>query len=156
MPADTSPPIVTTHHEIPGSAASWPATAAGWFGAAILLLTFGVQAYWAGGGGAGAQFHQPWAAAAVATTCTLGAAVLLLARIGVLLVPLPRWLLRAGPWMLSALFAVLAATHFVALARHRSGDWQIDLQGPLLLLLAGLCLVVASDERPGVHARPVD
>ena len=85
--------------------------------------------------------------AAWTTIWTLGGAALLLARIGVLLVPLPRWLLRAGPWVLAAaFFGSLAAGNLVALASHSSGDWRIDFQGPLLLLLVGLCIVVSSEK----------
>jgi hypothetical protein len=36
--------------------------------------------------------------------------------------------------------------HLWALATDSGSDWRIDVQGPLLLLLAGLCIVVASEE----------
>lgn len=148
MPADSpAPPIRTTtpEHE---SSASALVRASGCIGAAILALVFAIQAYWATSD-AGPNFHPllpPMVAAALTITSTLGAAALLLKRIGVLAVPAPSWLVRAGPWLLTALFAFLAAAHLRALADNPSGNWQIDFQGPLLLLLAGLCIIVASEE----------
>ena len=146
MTADSAPTTATTPaYRSPSSSL---VRAAGCISAAILVVVFAIQAYWAlsdAGREFDAMLPAP-AAAALTTTWTLGAAALLLTRIGVLAVPMPRWLLRSGPWLLTAFFASLALAHLLALAADRSGDWQIDLQGPLLLLLAGLCIVVASEE----------
>ena len=148
MPADSPPPTIRASTPEDRSSSSSLVRAAGCISAAILVVVFAIQAYWAAGD-AGPDFDPmlpPLAVAALTITWTLGAAVLLLTRIGVLAVPLPRWLLRVGPWVLTAFFSLLALANFLALAAGSSGDWQIDFQGPLLLLLAGLCLVVASEE----------
>ena len=137
MPPDSPPPTLRTTTPEDRSPAS-------------ALLIFAVQAYWAASD-AGPNFRPllpPVLAAGLTITSTLGAAVLLLTRIGVLSVPLPRWLVRVGPALLAAFFALLAAAHLRALAAEPSGDWQIDFQGPLLLLLAGLCIIVASEGPP--------
>ncbi len=125
------------------------ACVAGWLCAAILVWLFVIQALWALTD-AGPDFRpllSPLAAGALTIAWTLGAAVLLLTRVGTLALPLPRWLLRAAPWVLCAFFAVLALAHLHQFATNASGDWRIDLQGPLLLLLAGLCIIVASEPR---------
>ena len=148
MPTDSPPSTISTTNLKQRSSPSALVLGAGCIGAAILVLIFAIQAYWAASD-AGPHFRpllSPLVVGALTLTSTLGAAVLLLTRIGVLAVPLPRWLLRASPWLLSALFAWLAARHLRAMAVDPSGGWQIDLQGPLLLLLAGLCIIVASEE----------
>lgn len=155
MSADTPPPAIpATKAEFP-SPSSLLVRAAACICAAVLVLVFAFLVYWKTGG-AGRDLHTPlppMAAVALDTVWTLGAAVLLLTRIGVLALPLPRWLVRVGPWLLTALFTLLAAAHLRALAAEPSGDWQIDFQGPLLLLLAGLCIIVASEE-PSEPRRP--
>lgn len=115
--------------------------------AGILVLVFAVQVYWATGD-AGQRFRPMlgWpVTVALTTVWTLGAAALLLTRVGLLTLPVPSWLVRVAPWALTAFLALLALGHLVAVATRPSGDWQIDLQGPLLLLLAGLCIIVASE-----------
>lgn len=148
MPADRPPSTISTTSSEQPSSPSPLVLAAGWIGAVILMLVFAIQAYWAASD-AGPDFRPllpPLVAGVLTITTTLGAAVLLLTRIAVLPIHLPRWLLRTGPWLLTALFALLATEHLRATAVNPSGDWQIDLQGPLLLLLAGLCIIVASEE----------
>lgn len=116
----------------------------------ILVLVFATIVYWhVGGEAADLRYRSslpPLLIAAANTVWTLGAAGLLLTRVGLLAAPLPSWLLRIGPWALTAFFALLALLHFASMADGPRGDWQNDLQGPLLLLLAGLCIVVASEE----------
>ncbi len=148
MPADHPPSTISPTNLEQRSPPSALVRAAGCIGAAILVLVLAIQAYWAASD-AGPHFRPllpPLVAGALTITATLGPAVLLLTRIGVLAVSLPRWLLRVGPWLLTAFFALLASGHLRARAVNPSGDWQIDLQGPLLLLLAGLCMIVASEE----------
>lgn len=148
MPADGSPPTARTPQPEPRSSSSRLVFAAGCISAAILVLIFAIQAYWATSD-AGPNFEPllpPLAAATLTIGSTLGAAALLLTRIGVLALPLPSWLVRVGPWALAAFFAWLSLGHLQARTTNPSGDWQIDLQGPLLLLLVGLCLIVASEE----------
>jgi hypothetical protein len=148
MPAGRPPSTISTTNPEPPSSPSALVLAAGWIGAVILMLVFAIQAYWAASD-AGPHFRPllpPLVVGALTITTTLGAAVLLLTRVAVLAIHLPRWLLRAGPWLLTAFFASVAAGHLRAVAANPTGDWQIDLQGPLLLLLAGLCIIVASEE----------
>ncbi len=159
MSADHTSPAVpeTTSEYRPPSAVA--GRAAGWIAAVILLSAFAAHAYWlAGGGPAGSDFKPllpPLLAAAQAVTLTLGAAALLLTRIGVIPLRMPRWLLRIGPWALSVIFAVAA---FQSLFATTTGSGQegralLDFQGPLFLLLAGLCLIVAGSDLPGRRAR---
>lgn len=148
MPADGPPLSISTTKLEQRSFPSALVRAAGCIGAGILVLVFAIQAYWAASD-AGPDLRPllpPLVVGAITITSTLGAAVLLLARVAVLAVPLPRWLLHLGPWLLTAFFALLAGGHLRAMAVNPSGDWQIDLQGPLLLLLAGLCIIVASEQ----------
>ncbi len=145
MPPDHLTPAVPT--TTPRS--SMLVRAAGCISAAILILVFASFAYWELSGRTPADFHPRFPPlVTIASMCvgTLGAAALLLTRIGVLAAPVPRWLLRLAPWMLAAFYALLALSHFLAMADRPSGNWQTDLQGPLLLLLAGLCIVVASED----------
>jgi len=113
-------------------------------GVAILMLVFAATVYVVSGAGGDFQPRfPPLVMIAWTTVWTLGPAALLLTRIGMLAAPLPKWLLRVGPWLLAAYFASFALLHFLSTADGRSGDWQM---GPLLLVLAGLCIVVASEE----------
>lgn len=100
----TSPavPETTSEYRPPSAVAG---RAAGWIAAVIFLSGFAAHAYWvAGGWAAGSDFEPllpPLLAAAQAVTLTLGAAALLLTRIGVIPLRMPRWLLRRGPWALA-------------------------------------------------------
>jgi hypothetical protein len=120
--------------------------------AAILMLIFAIIVYLVSGVGQ-REFEPrfpPLLMIAWTSLWTVGAAALLLTRIGALAAPLPRWLLRVGPWVLAAFFACFAFLQFLSIPEGRSGDWQMDLQGPLSLLVSGLCIVVASEE-PATH-----
>ncbi|MCA1699757.1 MAG: hypothetical protein LC790_12975 [Actinobacteria bacterium] len=101
MSADrTSPPVpeTTSKYRPPSAVAG---RAAGWIAAVILLSGFVAYAYWLAGGSwvAGSDFEPllpPLLAAAQAVTLSLGAAALLLTRIGVIALRMPRCLLRMG------------------------------------------------------------
>jgi hypothetical protein len=152
MPADRPPPTIPATTLAPRSRPSLLVRAAGCTSAAILVLVFAYMVYWLTAG-AGRHFHSPLPPlplAAWTTVWTLGAAALLLTRVGVLAASLPRWLVRVGPWLLTVFFAAFALLRLLLPGDGPSGDWQIDLQGPLLLLLAGLCIIVASEE-PAEH-----
>ncbi|MDQ3676069.1 MAG: DUF3995 domain-containing protein [Actinomycetota bacterium] len=122
-------------------------TAAGHAGAAILLLVFGFHAYWAAGGtwaaatAYGSPEIPPQAASAVVAVLIACAAVLLLARIGVLAVPLPRWMLRVGTWMLVVVFALAGVNNLIQAPDAYARDWHIYFFGPLMLTLAALCAI---------------
>ncbi len=128
--------------------------AAGRVGAAILLLACGFHAYWAAGGESGAATAYgspqlpPQAATAVVAILIGCAALLLLARIGVLAVPLPRWMLRVGTWVLVAVFALAGVTNLIQAPDAYARDWHIYFFGPLLLTLAALC-AIAERSTPG-------
>jgi len=159
MAADRTSPAVaeTTSEYRPPSAVA--GRAAGWIAAVILLSAFAAHAYWlAGGGPAGSDFKPllpPLLVAALAVTLTLGAAVLLLTRIGVIALSMPPWLLRIGPWALSVIYALVAFQSLFATITRSGQDARalLDFLGPLFLLLAGLCMIVAGSDLPGRRAR---
>ncbi|MBA3327986.1 MAG: DUF3995 domain-containing protein, partial [Solirubrobacterales bacterium] len=120
--------------------------AAGCVGAAILLIVCGFHAYWAAGGqwaaatAFGSPELPPQAATAVVAILIAGAAVLLLARIGVVAAPLPFWMLRVGNRVLVAVFALVGVNNLIQAPDAYARDWHIYLFGPLLLTLAALCV----------------
>ena len=128
--------------------------AAGHVGVAILLLVLGFHAYWGAGGtwGAATAFGSPEipppAASAVVAVLIACAAVLLLARIGVLSVPLPRWMLRVGTWVLVVVFALAGVTNLIQAPDAYARDWHIYFFGPLLLTLAALCAIAERSTPP--------
>ncbi len=130
-------------------AATPTAKAAGYAAAAILLFAFGFHAYWGAGGtwGAAVAYGSPDipapTASAVVAVLIACAGALLLARIGVAALPLPRWLLRVGSWLLVAVFALAGATNLIQDPDAYARDWHIYFFGPLLLTLAALCAIVA-------------
>ncbi|CAA9479709.1 MAG: hypothetical protein AVDCRST_MAG67-784 [uncultured Solirubrobacteraceae bacterium] len=127
---------------------------AGKLAAAILLLACGFHAFWAAGGewGAATAYGSPQlppqAATAVIAVLIGCAALLLLARIGVLAMPLPRWMLRVGTWVLVAVFALAGVTNLIQTPDAYARDWHIYFFGPLLLTLAALC-AIAERSIPG-------
>jgi len=144
MPADSPSQTGRDSYSEHGSSSSLLVRTTACTTAAILVLLFVVQAYWTVAD-AGPHFRPqlPVMAAVLTAVSTLGAAALLLTRIGVLTTRLPGWLVWGGPWLLAVFYGWLGLTHLLT---ADSGQWQIDLQGPLLLLLAGLCIIVASEE----------
>ncbi len=132
-----------------GRAPTSTTAAAGYAGAAILLCASAFHAYWAAGGQWGAAVSYgspelpPQAATAAVAVLIAGAALLLLARIGAVSAPLPRWMLRAGTWVLVAVFALAGATNLIQPQDAYAREWHIYFFGPLLLALAGLCAIVA-------------
>ena len=132
-----------------GRAATSTASAAGYAGAAILLFAFVFHAYWGAGGtwGAAVAYGSPQipapAASAVVAVLIACAAALLLARIGVAALPLPRWMLRVGTWVLVVVFALAGVTNLIQDPDAYARDWHIYFFGPLMLTLAALCAIVA-------------
>lgn len=121
--------------------------AAGRLAAAILLLVVGFHVYWAAGGeweaatAYGSPQLPPQAATAVVAVLIGCAALLLLARIGVLAMPLPRWMLRVGTWVLVVVFALAGVNNLIQAPDAYARDWHIYFFGPLLLTLAALCAI---------------
>ncbi len=158
MSADRTSPAVpeTTSEYRPPSAVA--GRTAGWIAAVLLLSGFAAHAYWLARGGAGSDFEPllpPLLAAALAVTLTLGAAALLLTCIGAIPLRMPRWLLRIGPWALSVIFAVAAFQSLLATTTRsgQDGPALLDFQGPLFLLLAELCMIVAGSDLPCRRAK---
>jgi hypothetical protein len=77
-------------------------------------------------------------ASAVAVVIWLFAAVVVLGRVGIQVVPLPAVVLTWGTWILVVLLTVGAIMNFASSSR-----WERFLWAPLALLLALLTLVVA-------------
>lgn len=126
MSADRSSPPVpeTTSKYRPPSAVA--GHAAGWIAAVILLSGIATHAYWLAGGSwvAGSDF-EPLLPPRQAVTLTLGAAALLLTRIGVIPPRMPHWLLRIGSWALSVIFAVAASQSlFATTTRSGQEGWR--------------------------------
>ncbi|MCA1679638.1 MAG: hypothetical protein LC777_12165 [Actinobacteria bacterium] len=127
MSTDQLPPTIPATTPEPRSRPSLLVRAAACISATILVLVFATIVYWHVGGAAG-DFHYrsslpPLLIAASDTVWTLGAAGLLLTRVGMLAAPLPRWLLRVGPWLLTAFFAFFALLHVASMADGPRGDW---------------------------------
>lgn len=133
---------------------STPMSITGAAGAAILLFASGFHAYWGAGGtwGAATAYGSPElpapAASAVVAVLIACAAVLLLARIGVLAVALPSWMLRVGNWVLVVVFALAGANNLIQAPDAYARDWHIYFFGPLLLTLAALCAIAARSTPP--------
>lgn len=127
---------------------------AGIASAAILAGACAIHAYWAAGGSWGAATAYgspdlpPQAASAVVAGLIAAAALVLLARVGVLATRVPDRLLRSGTWTLVAVFAVAAASNLVQPQGAYARDWHVYFFGPLLLILAGLCASAAGYRRP--------
>jgi hypothetical protein len=66
------------------------------------------------------------------------AAAIILVRAGFSVRFIPRTIARVGSWILVALLALGALANFAS-----ESSWERFLLGPVTLLLAGLCLVVA-------------
>lgn len=154
MPTDTPPPARhATERRLPSLSPSMP-RAAGFVGAAILLLACGFHAYWAAGGvwGAATAYGSPelppQAITAVVAILIAGAALLLLARIGVLAAPLPRWMLGGGTWVLVAVLALAGVSNLIQPQDSYARDWHIYFFGPLLMALAALCAIAARSKPP--------
>ena len=77
-----------------------------------------------------------------------GAALLLLARIGALAAPLPRWILGVGTWVLAAVFALAGVSNLIHPQDGYARDWHIYFFGPLLMILAALCAIAARSKPP--------
>lgn len=129
--------------------------AAGYVGASILTIAWAFHAYWAAGGewGAATAYGStdlpPQAATALVTVLIAGAGLFLLARVGGIPAPLPRWMLRIGPWMLAATFALAGVTNLIQPKDAYARDWHIYFFGPLLVTLAALCATSATAALPG-------
>ena len=76
------------------------------------------------------------------------ASLFLLVRIGALLLPLPAGLLRWGSWALVVAFGLVAIGNLTAPADSYARGWHVFFFGPLVLLLAVLCAVVARSPIP--------
>jgi hypothetical protein len=95
----------------------------------------------------------PRGVVAVVTLLIAAAALLVACRISALAARLPAGLLRWGPWLLVGAFALVGLGNLTAPADSYARDWHIFFFGPLLLILAALCAVVARSPVPGSRSR---
>ena len=86
-------------------------------------------------------------ASAVAVGVWVLATLIVLGRAGFGVTPLPSGVVRWGTWVLVGMLLLGALMNFISPSR-----WERFLWGPLALILAGLCLVVA--RAGGVAAGP--
>ena len=80
-------------------------------------------------------------ASAASVVIWLVAAIVILGRVGIGIVPLPAWVTSVGAWVLVALSALGALVNFASSSRWERFGW-----GPLALVLALLSLMVALSE----------
>ena len=129
------------------------ATAAGYTAVAILAVAFLFHAYWALGGDWGAATAYgstdlpPRAVVAVVAVLIAGAASIVLGQMGLWGHALPQRLLRLGAWACSVAFALAGLGNLTAPADSYAREWHVLVIGPLLLVLAALCAVVARGAR---------
>ncbi|MBA3421246.1 MAG: DUF3995 domain-containing protein [Thermoleophilaceae bacterium] len=135
------------------------ARAVGHVAVAILAAAFAFHLYWTLGGEWGAVTAYgstdlpPRGVVAVVTLLIAAAALLVACRISALAARLPAGLLRWGPWLLVGAFALVGLGNLTAPADSYARDWHIFFFGPLLLILAALCAVVARSPVPGSRSR---
>ena len=133
------------------------ARAAGFAVATVLAIAFMFHAYWAAGGDWGAATSYgsqelPPAGVVAAVAALIGAAVVfVLIRIGTVSVPLPQRLLRWGPWALVVVFALAGLGNFAAPADSYAREWHVGFFGPLLVVVAALCALVARSPLPATN-----
>jgi hypothetical protein len=149
MPADSPSPTIAAPLPEHRSLSSTLAPVAGSVAAGMLLAGSAISAYWgtAGASGAAASFRPLVPHLAFAALCFVAAA-LLLACIGVLAAPWPRWMLREGPRVLTVLFASAALAPVFTAPRDLARNSQLFVGVGLYALLAALCEIVARAERP--------
>ena len=122
--------------------------------AAILAVAFVVHVYWALGGewaaatAYGSKDLPPAGVVALVSGLIGVAAACVLVRIGTLAVRLPTPMLRWGPWALVAVFALAGLGNLAAPAGSYAREWHIGFFGPLLLVVAILCVLVARSPLP--------
>lgn len=144
----------TSYSETSSTQRTRAGRAAGGAVAAILSIAFLFHAYWAAGGewGAatayGSKDLPPQAVVAAVAALIAVAVVFVLIRIGAVSVPLPERLLRWGPWALAGVFAFAALGNFTAPADSYAREWHVAFFGPLLLVIALLCALVARSPLP--------
>ena len=153
MSADFPSPTLDTTASQARPRPSSLARPAAWAATAILLGLTGVHSYWAAGGEWATDPNflprfDPLVTSGVACILLVAAAALLLARVGVPIVTLPRPLLRVGPGALCGAFAVIGLTNVLVPPMSPAADWQIYFFGPLLWAVAALCAIIAAAE-PG-------
>jgi hypothetical protein len=84
-------------------------------------------------------------ASAFAAGVWVFAVLIVLERAGFQVSPLPSGFVRSGTWILIGVLPLGALMNFASRSR-----WERFLWGPVALLLAGLCLVVARGGQPQV------
>jgi len=104
-----------------------------------LLLAFGAPLGHAAWGGDSADLSSAQRAGSAVSVAFYAAACLaVLSRVGVASRPRSRPLTRWGPWCLAVVLGVAALANFASQSR-----WESYVLGPLAVVLAALCVVVA-------------
>ena len=125
---------------------------AGFAAVAALLVAAAFHAYWALGGdwaaaeAFGSKDLPPRALVLVPLAFIVGAILVLLGRMEVWRSRLPGSLFRWGTWALVAVFALVGAGNLAGTDEY-AREWHVFFIGPLLIVLALLCAVVARGPR---------
>ena len=127
---------------------------AGSAAATILSLACAIHIYWALGGewaaatAFGSTDLPPRGVVAVVAALIAGSVAVILARIAAWRVRLPVWLLGWSPWALALVFAFVGVNNLLAPEDSYAREWHVFFFGPLLLVVAILCAVIARSPIP--------
>lgn len=121
--------------------------------AAIFLVVAAFQIYWAFGGpwGLNAVWGGTYSdlparlqfASGVSAVVMVAAGIIVVGRTGLCSVPIPFGVLRWGTRILVVLMTLSALANFAS-----SSNWEQFLNGPVALLQAILCLIIARSAEP--------
>ena len=154
--------ISEIHSSAPAARESVPrrfGVQAGWSAVAVLAVAAALHVYWAlGGDWAAATAYGdtdlPPSAVVWAMAAAIVVAILtLLGRLGAWGRSLPAVVFRAGTWAVTVVVALVAVGNLLAPAGSYGRAWHVFLIGPLLLVLAGLCALLARTPDRGAATR---
>ncbi len=140
--------MTTRAAELPTRAAPGAARAAAFLVAAALLVVSAFQFFWASGATWGAaevlgvEEVEPTLALQVGSgiigALLVGAALVVLGRVGVWGERLPRWIFHWGTWAIAAALLLVSLQNFAA-----ETNWERFAWGPIALVLTLLTVLVA-------------
>ncbi len=121
--------------------------------AGVFIAVAGLQLFWAAGGDwglsaawGGTYSHLPArlrVASALSAAVLIVGAVIVLTRAGYWASPVPFRVLRWGTWVFVVVLALSALGNLAS-----SSNWERFLNGPIALLVALLCFIVARSAEP--------
>jgi hypothetical protein len=121
--------------------------------ASVFIIVAAFQIYWALGGAwglsaawGGAHTELPAglrAASAISAVLLVAGAIVVLGRAGYRVVTVPAGVLRWGTWVVVAFLAVSSLGNFAS-----ASDWERFMNGPIALLSALLCFIIARSAEP--------